>query len=307
MSTLPTAFSLTPTNLGEALKFSEMIANSDIVPKDFKGKAGNVLVAIQMGQEIGLQPMQALQNIAVINGRPCVWGDSLPALAKRHRHYEYMAETWDETAKVATCKIKRKNEPEHVVTFSWEDAVRAGLSNRDTYKNYPQRMLQMRARSWAVRDVFPDAFRGLYVAEEAHDIPPDDPIDVTPRPASDNGEAPRTGAAALEAALTTPAKEANKTTDGAAAPPNIDESTGEVLDHAKNPGSEHGKNPEGSLEWYADRFNNCVTIPDLEKIGLELNALDDSEDKDTLRTIYKTRWHNIVEENSKPEDDSDER
>jgi len=301
MSTLPAAFSMTPTNLGEALKFSDMIAKSDIVPKDFKNKPGNVLIAIQMGQEIGLAPMQSLQNIAVINGRPCVWGDSLPALAKRHPKYEYMSETWDEVAKIATCKIKRKGEPEHVVTFSWTDAERAGLSTRDTYKNYPQRMLQMRARSWAVRDVFPDAFRGLYVAEEAADIPPNEPIDVTSRQASDDGGETRTGAAGLEAALTNPAKEEQvKTADEPAAPPNVDAVTGELLP-AKNPGLEHVKNPEGSIEWYAERFNSCTTIPALEKIGLELNALANGEDKDVLRGIYKTRWHNIVEQNAKGE------
>ena len=82
------SFSLTPANLDEAMKFSEMIANSDICPKDFHGKAGNVLVAIQMGLELGLPPMQALQNIAVINGRPSIWGDALPALAQAHPHFE---------------------------------------------------------------------------------------------------------------------------------------------------------------------------------------------------------------------------
>jgi hypothetical protein len=32
-------------------------------------------------------------------------------------------------------------------------------------------MLQMRARAWAIRDAFPDALRGIGVAEEVRDIP----------------------------------------------------------------------------------------------------------------------------------------
>jgi len=168
-------FSLTPSNLNEAMQFSEMIAASSLVPRDFKNKPGDTLVAIQMGSELGLPPMQALQNIAVINGRPCVWGDALPALAKNHPKYEKMEETFDESTMTATCVIKRKGEKAEVRTFSQADAQVAGLWNKEgTWKKYPKRMLQMRARSFAIRDVFPDALKGLYVAEDALDIPEKD-------------------------------------------------------------------------------------------------------------------------------------
>lgn len=66
-------FSLAPQNLDEALKFADYLANSDIVPKDFQKKPANILVAVQWGMELGLQPMQAMQSIAVINGRPSLW------------------------------------------------------------------------------------------------------------------------------------------------------------------------------------------------------------------------------------------
>ena len=45
----------------------------------------------------------------------------------------------------------------------------------------------MRARAWALRDVFPDVLRGVHVAEEAQDIPPErsmGPAEVVPMPAS---------------------------------------------------------------------------------------------------------------------------
>ena len=72
--TLPT---LNPTNMTEAMEFSKFLASSTHIPKDFQGNPNNILVAIQWGYEIGLAPMQALQNIAVINGRPSLWGDSM--------------------------------------------------------------------------------------------------------------------------------------------------------------------------------------------------------------------------------------
>lgn len=165
-------FSLAPTSLAEAMKFSDIIANSDMVPKDYKGKPANVLVAVQMGAEIGLQPMQALQNIAVINGRPSVWGDAALAIVKAHPDFEWIKEELKGTGEqmVATCTLKRKNQPEQTRTFSVEDAKRAGLWGKEgPWKQYPQRMLPMRARSWTMRDVMPDALKGMRIAEEESD------------------------------------------------------------------------------------------------------------------------------------------
>lgn len=171
LATKNQGFSLTPQSLDEAMKFADIIAKSDIVPPDYKSKPGNVLVAIQMGQELGLPPMQALQNIAVVNGRPAVWGDSLMAIARAHPACEYITETFDDKTMTATCKAKRKGGPEEVRTFSQQDAEQAGLWGRNTWKSYPKRMLQMRARGFAIRDVFPDALRGIALAEEVQDIP----------------------------------------------------------------------------------------------------------------------------------------
>lgn len=174
-------FSLTPQSLEEAMKYADIIAQSDVVPQDYRGKPGNVLVAIQMGQEIGLPPLQALQNISVINGRPCVWGDALIGIARSHPACEYINETFDEKTMTATCRVKRKGGPEEVRTFSLADAEKAGLTKKGPWQQYLKRMLQMRARGFAIRDVFPDALRGLALAEEVSDTPAS-PRDITPAP-----------------------------------------------------------------------------------------------------------------------------
>lgn len=67
-------FDLSPQTFEQALTFCDYLANSDLVPKDFKGKPANCLIAIQWGAELGLKPLQAVQNIAVINGRAALWG-----------------------------------------------------------------------------------------------------------------------------------------------------------------------------------------------------------------------------------------
>lgn len=182
----PQQFSLIPQTLTEAIQFAEIIAKTDLVPQQFKGKPGNILVAIQMGLDLGLAPMQALQNIYIVNGRPTVWGDAMLALVKGHPACEDIQENDIETIKKnkkATCKVKRRGQAWVTRNFSQEDAVKAGLWDKSSpWKQYPERMLQMRARSWALRDSFPDALKGIQMKEEAQDIPVD--ITVEPEPST---------------------------------------------------------------------------------------------------------------------------
>lgn len=170
VQTKPAQFDLSPQTFEQALTFADYMAKSDMVPKDYKDKPGNCLIAMQWGMEVGLKAMQALQNIAVINGRPSLWGDAVIALARNSALCEYIVE--DDDGKTATCRVKRRGEPEQVRTFSMEDAKTAGLLNKTgPWTQYPKRMRQMRARAFAIRDVFPDVLKGMAVAEEMMDIP----------------------------------------------------------------------------------------------------------------------------------------
>lgn len=167
-------FDLSPQNFEQALTFSNYLADSDMVPKDFKGKPGNCLIAMQWGAELGLKPLQSLQNLAVINGRPALWGDAVIALVLSSPVCEYVTE--DDDGHTATCRVKRKGAPEQVRSFSMDDARKAGLAGKQgPWTQYPKRMRQMRARAFALRDVFPDVLRGMPIAEELQDIPTDTP------------------------------------------------------------------------------------------------------------------------------------
>jgi hypothetical protein len=171
-------FSLVPDTLSDAMRMAEMIAKSDFAPKDYVNKPGNVLVAIQMGLDIGLKPMQALQNIAVINGRPSIWGDAALALVQNSDLIEYVKETFEGKKGTddwtAVCEVKRKGWPDAIVRkFSVGDAKKAGLwTKAGTWQTYPDRMLQMRARSFALRDAAADCLMGLVLVEEAQDYAP---------------------------------------------------------------------------------------------------------------------------------------
>ena len=178
--------SLVPTTLSEAMQFSEVLSKSIMVPREYQGKPANVLVAVQWGMELGLAPMQALQNIAVINGKPSIYGDALLAMVRADHRCLGVKEYLD--GETAVCLITRSHNngdfEEIERKFSVDDAKRAGLwGKQGPWKQYPQRMLQMRARSLAIRDGFPDVIKGLISVEEAQDMPsPMKPVQPQPAP-----------------------------------------------------------------------------------------------------------------------------
>lgn len=141
-----------------------------------------VFTIIMHGLEVGLAPTQALANIMMQpNGRCSIWGDGALALVRASgqlaKHVpETLAGEGDD--RTATCVVQRVNEPERAFTFSMREAKAAGLIQRSLGKDgrgtgpwvtYPDRMLKMRARGFALRDVFPDVLKGLVTAEEAQD------------------------------------------------------------------------------------------------------------------------------------------
>lgn len=166
---------LVPQSLDDAFRLAKALASAgDMVPQHFQGKPEATMAAIVRGMEIGLAPMQSLSNIAVINGRACVWGDALPALMQRFGHHidvKYEGEG-DELKAVAT--LTRGDTGREVTRdFSIADAKQANLfSKKGPWQQYPKRMLSHRARSWAVRDGAADALMGLQIAEEVQDYQP---------------------------------------------------------------------------------------------------------------------------------------
>ena len=148
-------------------RFCKAVINSGLAPKSFNSPEA-VMVAIQHGMELGLAPMQALQSIAIVNGKPVVYGDTALAIATNHPAFLDIEETVE--GNTATCVVKRRDRSAVVRTFSEADAKKAGLWGKaGPWQQYPSRMLQMRARSWALRDAFPDALRGLGIREEVAD------------------------------------------------------------------------------------------------------------------------------------------
>jgi hypothetical protein len=208
-------------------RFSTMVLRSGLAPKGLD-KQESICIAIQMGMEVGLTPMAALQNIAVINGRPTIWGDAQLAIVRNTGELSDFAE-WMETGGkrldrspvtysddvMAVCRVMRRGYKEAAIgSFSVADAKRAGLWNKQgPWTQYPARMLKLRARSFALRDQFGDALRGLKTTEEVADMPA---IDVETVTVGAPIETPTPAASLVEPDLRNAAA-APETTEGSAA------------------------------------------------------------------------------------------
>jgi hypothetical protein len=163
---------LVPVDFEGAWRIANTVHLAGMAPASLN-TAEKCMVAILHGLEVGLTPMNALQSIAVINGRPTIWGDGAVGLIRASGLLEYMKEYYeheDTPEMKAVCVVKRKGEPDSVKTyFSMADAKKAGLLGKaGPWQTYPKRMLKMRAR-WALRDTFADVLKGLGLTEEAQD------------------------------------------------------------------------------------------------------------------------------------------
>ena len=162
-----------PDSFEGMYRIADLFWHAGLVPQGVNNPA-QMMVALMAGSEIGLSPTQSIQNVMVINGRPTVWGDAALGLVRSSRVLEDIEETvsGEGDEMVATCRVKRKDSTTPTVrTFSVADAKAANLWGKGgPWKNYPKRMLQMRARGFALRDSCPDILKGLGIAEEIADI-----------------------------------------------------------------------------------------------------------------------------------------
>lgn len=163
-----------PKSTAEAMELAKTLASSQLIPKAFQQRPGDVFVAMMWSHSLGIPIVQGLQGIAVINGKPSLYGDALLAVCMGSGQMADIEETVTGNADnlTATCKVTRRGKPTPVVsTFSMADARAAGLLGKPgPWKQYTSRMLKMRARAFALRDAFPDVLSGIASAEEMQDV-----------------------------------------------------------------------------------------------------------------------------------------
>lgn len=185
---------IVPQNIEEAFRMADAIYLSGMYPESYAADAerrtgkqmqgidrqattSRIMVGIQKAMEVGLPPISGLSSIYIVNNRPTIYGDGIPALlyasGKVTKFKEWSEGTWGTDDYVCKCVIQRNDMEDPIQReFSWADAKKAGLANKTgPWTTHPKRQLQMRARGFAARDGAADILNGLGIYEEVIDIP----------------------------------------------------------------------------------------------------------------------------------------
>ena len=162
-----------PETFPQAMDMAQQLASSRLVPDSYRGKPLDILIVADFASRVGLPLLTAMQGVAVINGRPTLWGDCMLAVAQSHPSWRGMSERIEGTGENlrAICTVRRDGRDDATSEFSVAMAKQARLWGKPgPWVTYPARMLAMRARSWAVRAIFADALQGVESADELADV-----------------------------------------------------------------------------------------------------------------------------------------
>jgi hypothetical protein len=197
----PTA--IIPQNLRQAMELATVVVRSGLAPRGL-ATVERAAYAMLYGAELGLPPMAALKSVMLVNGVPGIFGDAVLGLVRRSGHLRTISEKVERNpqgvAISATCTVTRLGEQEPTSwTYTVADAKAAGLlSKPGPWQTALPRMLLSRARTFALRDAFPDVLTGLLNLPEADDggmmtidgdielMPVDTPADAPAEPRRDD-------------------------------------------------------------------------------------------------------------------------
>lgn len=175
-----------PRTVEEALRMANAVVAARLAPDSYNSDPSKVMLGIMAAMEAGLPPLYGLRQIAIINGRPCIWGDAAMALVQSTGLIEGYKEErvgteptvadlskWpdDYGWKVTIARKGQKGAYEGLFTVGMAKRARLWLNAKKVpWMEHPDRMLKIRARTFPLRDGFADALAGLAIREEVEDM-----------------------------------------------------------------------------------------------------------------------------------------
>ena len=153
-----------PHSLVDRMEYSKALAVSRLLPKDYQQNPGNILLAIEYADALGIKPIHAITTIHVISGKPAPSADLIAALVRRAGHKLRVTSTDTE----ATAVLIRADDPdfEYAVTWTMDRAKKAQLLSNPSWAKYPAAMLRSRAITEVCRQGASDALLGFTTTPE---------------------------------------------------------------------------------------------------------------------------------------------
>lgn len=156
--------------LKEPMAIGQIFVESGMF-KDIKTQA-QAVVKILAGKELGMTAFEAMSSLYIVNDRLSLTSNAMASLIKRNKKYDYTVDSLDDLQCTISFYriVEGKSEPLGQSIFTFKDAAKAGLANKEVWKNYPRNMLFARALSNGVKWFCPESTSGYYTVEEMQDI-----------------------------------------------------------------------------------------------------------------------------------------
>lgn len=147
-----------------AAEYAGLIGDSEFVPDTLRNRPAAIAAAIVAGAELGLDPIVALRTIVIIKGRPTLTAEVQRGLVTSRGHEMWFEEST--TTRAIAAGRRRGSERVGRITWTLDDAKRAGLAGQNNWRSYPAEMLRARASAALARAMFADVTLGLPASEE---------------------------------------------------------------------------------------------------------------------------------------------
>lgn len=144
--------------MGDAYKLAEVMCRTSMVPKQYQGKPDDGAAAILYGAELGMNAIQSMQNVMVINGKPGIEARTMVALLKT-KGYRFTTE--EQSDERVTITGTAPNGDTETSTWDIARARKAGFTSNKLYEKIPGQMLFAKAATEVCRRLAPDVLLGI--------------------------------------------------------------------------------------------------------------------------------------------------
>ncbi|MGN0076237.1 MAG: hypothetical protein ACI38Z_04610 [Parafannyhessea sp.] len=159
--------------MADTINFAKSVAGGSLLPRDYQRNPANVIIAVNLGQSMGLSPAESLYRINVIQGKPTASAELIAAQVRKAGHKLRISK--DEARQSVTATIVRCDDPDYPISETRDAAwaQRMGLASKDNYRKQPMTMLTWRAITAVAREACPEALYGVaYTPDEMRDMDP---------------------------------------------------------------------------------------------------------------------------------------
>ena len=270
-------------------RVSKAFASSDLVPQQYRGNLANCMIALDMAQRIGANPLMTMQNLYVVHGTPGWSSKFLIATINAcgrcsSLRYEWKGEpgTPDHGCRAWAVELSTGERLDGIwVTWKMVKAEGWDSKNGSKWKTMPDQMFVYRAAAFWQRAYAPELAMGLQTVEDLHDVIDVTPTTIAPQPTVVHVPTPTPAGRRMEAAPQ---------------PETIDQHTGEIAQQQSTSLAE----PIESADRIAEDLQRAATIDALDDVAALFSDYD-ADTQATLGEIYRRRREELSANQAQPE------